>query len=133
MQVREATQVITRQVEAVLAMPEPRRSLGTAETGRTLAAPYQSGDAEPLAWKRVESNTSVKRALENTLKANWVEATTGPPCALQAVLEGSDEQFRQRLLLAQGLCKELRLLLLLKILHFLGCQLGIEDLVELNL
>ena len=34
-----------------------------------------------------------------------------PPRALKEVLEGSDEQFRQRLLVAQGQCKELEPLL----------------------
>ena len=108
--VRE-TQYCTRQAEALSAMSEPRRSLGAAETGRSLAAPYQFADAEPLAWKRVENHSAMKGLLGNTLRAKWTEATTGPPRALFELLEGSDEQFRQRLIKAQGLCQELRPLL----------------------
>ena len=66
MLVRE-TPVCTRQAEAVLATSEPRCSLGTAETGRSLAIPHQFTDAEPLAWKRVEDHPSTKRTLEDTL------------------------------------------------------------------
>ena len=47
--VREA-QVCTRRAEAVLAVLEPRSSLGTAETGRSLTAPLGFADVEPLAW-----------------------------------------------------------------------------------
>ena len=67
MLVRE-TQVCTRQAEAVLAMSEPRCSLGTAEAGRSLAAPYHFADAEPLAWKRVEESFHFARG-SNTLGA----------------------------------------------------------------
>ena len=38
----------------------------------------------------------------------WSEATTGPPKALTEVLEGSDEQFREKLMRAQTQCPELK-------------------------
>ena len=49
----------------------------------------------------------MKRLLSDTLAAKWTEATTGPPHALKEMLEGSDAQFREKLLYAQGRCKEL--------------------------
>jgi hypothetical protein len=93
------------QAEAVSAVSELHRSLGTAETGPSLASPYPFSDAEPLAWKRVENHSSVKKALGDALKTKWAEATTGPPCVMKEALERSDEQFRQELLLAQGQCR----------------------------
>ena len=42
---------------AVFTVSELRSSLGTAETGPSLASPYPFSHAEPLAWKRVEDNS----------------------------------------------------------------------------
>jgi hypothetical protein len=68
---------------AVFTVSELRCSLGTAETGPSLASPYPFSDVEPLAWKRVEDHSSVKKALGDVLKTKWAEATTGPPYALK--------------------------------------------------
>ena len=56
----------------------------------------------------MENHSTVKKALSDALKMKWSEATTGPPQVLQGALEGGDEQFRQRLLLAQAQCQELK-------------------------
>ena len=96
------------QGEAVRSITTQHGSLGTAETGPSLASPFPFADAEPLAWKRVENHASVKKALGDVLKTKWSEATTGPPRVLKETLEGGDEEFRQRLLLAQGQCQELK-------------------------
>ena len=103
--VRES-QCCTRKCEALLAILEPGSSLGTAETGPLLASPYAFADAEPLACKRVQDHVTQKQVLADTLRAKWAEATTGPPRAVPEMLEGGDDQFRPRLLAAQGNCKE---------------------------
>ena len=49
-----------------------------------------------------------KKALADALKQKWSESTTGPPEVLREALEGGDEEFRTRLLGAQGMCPELK-------------------------
>ena len=80
--------------------------LGTSDTGPSLARPYAFADVEPLNSKRMEEHFERKRVLAETLRLKWAEATSGPPRALPEVLDGGDEQFRPRLLLAQGKCAE---------------------------
>ena len=87
--------------------------MGSAETGRSLAAPYQIAHAEPLAWKGGEDHAAVKASLAQAVKAKWAEATTGPPHAHTHALEGGelggDENlFRHLLLAAQNMCSEVR-------------------------
>jgi hypothetical protein len=97
--------------EIVSAVSTPDGSLGTAETGPALAPPNSFSDAEPLAWRRAQDHAAKKKALGDALKQKWSESTTGPPQVLKEALEGGDEEFRQRLLIAQGLCQELKLLI----------------------
>eukprot|EP00973_Karenia_brevis_P070726 9831195-Karenia_brevis.AAC.1 len=73
---------------------------------RTLAQPYTLVDSEPLAWKRVGEHHERRRILDETLKLKWKEAITGPPEALQGMLEGSYDEFRSKLAQAQSLCLE---------------------------
>ncbi len=67
---------------------------------RPLIPPYALADVEPLAWKRVLGHPSMQEALTQTLKVKWAEATTVPTHSLSQVLEGSDEQFREKVLAA---------------------------------
>ena len=46
--------------------------------------------------------------MEKAIKTKWREATCGPPCHPKELLEGTDQGFRQRLLKAQGECRELK-------------------------
>ena len=84
------SQLCNRHCEAVLAVTEPLRGLGTAETGPNLAPPYAFGDVEPLAVKRMRDYEPMRRCLAETLRSKWDEATTGPAKALTEMLEVGD-------------------------------------------
>ena len=94
--------------EAVQPVGEPDGARPAEGIGPSLGQPVGLADVEPLAWKRVENHTSMRGAVEKAIKAKWAEATSGPPCHLKELLEGTDQGFRQRLLKAQGECKELK-------------------------
>ena len=94
--------------DLVQAATEVRCTLGTAETGRMLGEQLLFADVAPLAWKRVEEVHAMKEVLRQALDAKWQESATGPDRAMPDVLMDHDEGFRQRLLLCQGNCKELK-------------------------
>jgi hypothetical protein len=94
--------------EIVSTISTHRSSLGTVETGPALAQPNSLSDVQPLQWGRVQDHQAKKKALADALKQKWSESTTGPPEVLKDALEGGDEEFRTRLLGAQGMCPELR-------------------------
>ena len=80
--------------------------LGTAETGRRIAKPYQIADSGPLTWKRVEQLATVREALTTTLKQKWAESTSGPDKAMTGKLEAMVPDFRLKLIEAQKKCKD---------------------------
>ena len=93
---------------ALTAVPIPLHGLGTAGgIGRSLVEPQQFANG-PLPWKRVQIHSDMKTVLGLTLQKKWSEATSGPPRALPELLAGGDEQFRQKLLLAQGACPDIK-------------------------
>ena len=108
---KRRTQLCTEQAAAALAATEPRRSLEVAGAGPSLATPLEFAGLGPLSWERVNKHAAVKQALAKTLQAKWAEATTGPPQALPKTLDQGDDLFRQKLLEAQGRCKECKPLL----------------------
>ncbi len=93
---------------ALTAVPIPLHGLGTAGgIGRSLVDPQQFAN-DPLPWKRVQNHSEKKTVLGLTLQKKWSEATSGPTKALPEVLAGGDEQFRQKLLLAQCACPDIK-------------------------
>jgi len=58
--------------------------------------------------RRMQGYSELKQVLAETLCGRWKEATTRPPQELRHLLEGGNDQYRQNLVKAQGLCKELK-------------------------
>ena len=57
---------------------------------------------------RVLEHGSIREVLEDTCKQKWHEDTTAPSEELREVLQGTDEQFRERLRSAQKKCQDLK-------------------------
>ena len=91
--------VAPRPVPAGLKVP---CALGTAETGKSLAAPLMFGPEEPLTWQRVERVSTIREALRDTSDAKWQESITGPDKTMPGMLTDHEADFRQRLLASQA-------------------------------
>ena len=76
-----------------------------------LAEPHLLDGDQPGVRRRADTVYEIKEALRATLRAKWMESTTGPDKAMPEVLEAEDPQLRQKLKLAQAQCKELKPLL----------------------